>query len=452
MGGQKLKPGYVLDPFSPLRCFDYEFDCEDEPDEILSFLFGKAKEIGELGEYELATDLPQYAYEINTGSYSWYINALKAYRVKLTKAYKSKDCKSPFSSFKEWCEKALRSTVSAINTNIRAAWAISFLIREGFERLPKSPSVAHELSKLDRKFYHLEDGEIVCQLVDIWCAICHKYQDHEITLEKVKTMIGDPMETKPEMKQMRIPVSKYELLFKQAADAGMTPNALLNSILENYLGDKTDDRAAICPESQKTSSEEWLVSEPAERSEISPSSVPDQGSRTIQHHSSDECQSPPTERDLPPNLEAVGSQEPVTDFKAIALEERIANIVKRDIKTSFHKPEKRNFLKDAPWGKLASETGHEPSEVFELFKNHLINVATAKQKPDPKAWAAAVANSLFANEGSELNCVPWIEFSESYKSGSPIEPPQRAFIPAQIEPMPVVSKETREALRRARCH
>lgn len=432
MDGQRLKPGYTLDPLKPLCYWHYDEREEDEDNQIIFDLWETAREIVNLNEFDLAGDFEKHTYQINIGSFSWYVNALKAYRIKLCKAYKL--CSSPFNSFKDWCEKALGCTVSAINTRIRAAWAVSFLIAQGFDRLPKSPSIAHELSKLDSKTYYVEGEGQFCQLFDIWCEICHKYADHEITLEKIKEMIGDPLQAKPEMKQIRIPASKYELLFKQAAAAGTTPNALLNLILENYLGDKTDDGLRTTGEDSIPCEKEWLCSDPEESNpRDSSGDLPYAVSGPILSNDTDEKGAGISDGNPPTDTQEPQSKEPdsVTDFKAIAQIELIANAVKREIKTSFHKPEKRNFLKDAPWGKLAIEIGEDPKIVFDDFKQYLIDVATAKPHPNPEAWASSVANSLFNNEGSEANCIPWGKFSESYKTGQTVELPQQT----QIDPM-----------------
>lgn len=319
MDGQRLKPGYTLDPLKPLCYWHYDEREEDEDNQIIFDLWEAAREIVSLNEFDLAGDFEKHTYQINIGSFSWYVNALKAYRIKLCKAYKL--CSSPFNSFKDWCEKALGCTVSAINTRIRAAWAVSFLIAQGFDRLPKSPSVAHELSKLDSKTYYVEGEGQFCQLFDIWCEICHKYADHEITLEKIKEMIGDPLQTKPEMKQIRIPASKYELLFEQAAAAGTTPNALLNLILENYLGDKTDDGLRTTGEDSIPCEKEWLCSDPEESNpRYSSGDLPYTTSGPIQCDNSDEKREGTGNGNPSANSQEPQSKEPdsVTDFKAIA--------------------------------------------------------------------------------------------------------------------------------------
>lgn len=209
-----LKPGHCLDPFDPIWHANPVGD-------IAEHLYWEAKSIDDFGnEFDWRDALDDISWQINLGSAEWYLSALKCWRVKLYKAWKGK-----FKSFKDWCENAIGCTTASINSKIRAARTISHLIACGHERLPKSPSVALELSKLDWE-----------SIDDIWRDICNKYADHEITLEKLKQELDDPRGAQPKLKQIRIPVDQWDRLSELAYQGGSSPQCLLGQILEGYLG------------------------------------------------------------------------------------------------------------------------------------------------------------------------------------------------------------------------
>lgn len=411
--GIESRPGYCEDPLLPL----WESGV-DPDDEVANYLVRIAQEIDQSGsECDWIGDLQHHIQTIKQDTFAWYAIALRVWKIKLFSAYKSQ-----YKSFQQFCENALGCSSSSMNNKIRAARVVSQLISWGFERLPKTPGICTELVKLP-----------IESLFDTWRDILTKFSDHQITAEKVRGIIEDPMGRQPETKRIFIPAAYYERAKEQAAIANTSPQAFINSLLENYLGGNDDGLRTTGKDSSPCETE-WLCSDPQESiARDSSGDLPYANSGPILSDNPNEERQGTGNGNPPTDTQESQPQEPdpVTDFKAIALEERIANIVKRDIKTSFHKPEKRNFLKDAPWGKLASEIGEDPKIVFDDFKQYLIDVATAKPHPNPEAWAATVANSLFNNEGSEVNCIPWVKFSDSYKTGQAIELPQQT----QVDPM-----------------
>ena len=296
--GIELDPGHCKDPLIPLR------ESGLKPDGgIALHLYETAQNIDNWGTGEdWLNSFEDDADTLKKDLFSWYKIALRVWKIKLFRSYRDY-C----DSFEAFCQKFLGVTASSMNGGIRAARVISQLISLGFERLPRSQSVCSELQALEE-----------ADLGDTWRNICEKFQDHEITAEKVKLCISDPFGKLPALKQIRIPFKWYEWAKEQAAIAGKPFNSFIDSIFESFAGDQANDGAAICREAKETSTEEWLDTQSETWPELTPSSPPNQGIQEIHNNDPDECQSPPTKRDLPPNLEAVGSQEPVTDFKAIA--------------------------------------------------------------------------------------------------------------------------------------
>lgn len=214
-----LKPGYCLDPFRPL----WQSGEPREEDELASLLYAQAFAIDKEGnKADFTEDLEYYSGLVKREVFGWYFAALRAWKLKLTKAWEKQ-----YTSFKEFARKAVGKTSACLNNWIRAARVVSQLISLGFNRLPSSANVALELSKLDWE-----------SLGDSWRDICDRYADHEITQERVKAHLSDPLDCAPKFKQIRIPAAKWDDLRAIAAQAGISPSALLDTLLEKYLEDK----------------------------------------------------------------------------------------------------------------------------------------------------------------------------------------------------------------------
>ena len=213
---QQLKPGHCLNPFHPIFGRG-EFE---KGEELIKSIYWKVREIESDGnEYDWIEQLADKTIEIKEDLLGWYFAALKLWRIKLGTAWREK-----YKSFRQFSEEAIGCTVASVNNKIRAARVISNLIGTGCFRLPLSFSIAYELSKLQ-----LDTQERV------WMDICDEYQDHEITVEKVKAYIETGV-IPPKLKQVRIAVDIWDRLAAIAYQGGSTPTRLLNEILVHYTG------------------------------------------------------------------------------------------------------------------------------------------------------------------------------------------------------------------------
>jgi predicted DNA binding CopG/RHH family protein len=206
-------PGHCLNPFTPL--WSGEACLESS---LASSLYYRAREIDEDGiDGDYIEGLCDIANEIRGKICSWYEVGLKAWKVKLFKAWRKE-----YRSFKEFCENAIGKTSGAVNSWIRAARVMSQLIARGFERLPMNPSIALELSRFD-----------VSDLEDAWSALCEEFSDHEMTLEKVKTFLADPQKKQPQWVNTRLPVELMEKLRQRANSLGIP----ISELIEDLLGE-----------------------------------------------------------------------------------------------------------------------------------------------------------------------------------------------------------------------
>jgi hypothetical protein len=107
---------------------------------------------------------------------------------------------------------------------------MSQLISAGCDRLPMNPSIALELSKFSES-----------DLLEAWRSICDTYQDHELTLDKVKSHLENPSQHLPNSKKVNIPIELWEKLREKAAESGISPSKLLEELIESLLPDDEDD-------------------------------------------------------------------------------------------------------------------------------------------------------------------------------------------------------------------
>jgi len=166
-------------------------------------------------------DLPDLILGIKKNLTSWYEIGLISWKIKLCKAWRKR-----YTSFKQFCENAIGKTSSAVNNWIRAARVMSQLISAGCDRLPMNPSIALELSKFSES-----------DLLEAWRSICHTYQDHDLTLDKVKSHLENPSQHHPTSKKVNIPIELWEKLREKAAETGISPSKLLEELIESLLPD-----------------------------------------------------------------------------------------------------------------------------------------------------------------------------------------------------------------------
>jgi hypothetical protein len=104
-----VKPGHCLNPFEPL------FGSETPQNDLARSLYDLAIEIEETyGLGELINELPDLVLGIKKNITSWYEIGLFTYKIKLCKAWRKR-----YGSFKEFCERAIGKTSSAVNNWIR---------------------------------------------------------------------------------------------------------------------------------------------------------------------------------------------------------------------------------------------------------------------------------------------------------------------------------------------
>jgi predicted DNA binding CopG/RHH family protein len=181
-------------------------------------LYSIAREIDEDGlDGDYIEQLGDIAHNIKIKVCSWYEIGLKAWKVKLFKAWRQE-----YRSFKEFCETAIGRSSGAVNAWIRSARVMSQLIAMGFERLPLSASIALELSRFD-----------ATDLEEAWSALCNEFSDHEMTLEKVKGFLVDPNRKEPQWVSTRLPAPLMEKLRKRANSLGIPISSLIEELLGN---------------------------------------------------------------------------------------------------------------------------------------------------------------------------------------------------------------------------
>jgi hypothetical protein len=88
-------------------------------------------------------------------------------------------------------------------------------------------------------------------------------------------------------------------------------------------------------------------------------------------------------------------------------------IAREVVKVSREISGPRNFITDAPWGKLAEETGKDALGVWREFERYMI--ALHSDKKDPQVYVGKIATNLYQNPGTEHACKPWVEFAECFR-------------------------------------
>jgi hypothetical protein len=87
-------------------------------------------------------------------------------------------------------------------------------------------SIALELSKFSES-----------DLLESWRSICDTYQDHELTLDKVKSHLENPSQHLPNSKKVNISLESWEKLREKAAESGISPSKLLDELIDSLLPD-----------------------------------------------------------------------------------------------------------------------------------------------------------------------------------------------------------------------
>lgn len=107
----------------------------------------------------------------------------------------------------------------------------------------------------------------------------------------------------------------------------------------------------------------------------------------------------------------------------------------------------RNFITDAPWGRLAEEIGKDATHLFQEFEKFLM--ARYSDKSDPDSYAKKICSSLYEKPGSELACKPWLEFADYFRKNLSAPPAPKKSEPRQVEIEQIPDREaSKEAFRR----
>jgi transcription initiation factor IIE alpha subunit len=90
----------------------------------------------------------------------------------------------------------------------------------------------------------------------------------------------------------------------------------------------------------------------------------------------------------------------------------------------------KNFITDAPWGKLAEELGQDALKVWKEFEQYMI--AVHADKKDPQAYVGKIATNLYQNPGSELANKNWTLFADHFKTHLSAPPPPKTKAPKAV--------------------
>ena len=126
---------------------------------------------------------------------------------------------------------------------------------------------------------------------------------------------------------------------------------------------------------------------------------------------------------------------------------RARQIAREIVKTQRQFQTPRNFITDAPWGRLAEEIGKDATHLFQEFERFLM--ARYSDKSDPDSYAKKICSSLYEKPGSELACKPWIEFADYFRENLSAPPAPKKSEPRPVEIEQIPDREaSREAFRR----
>ena len=124
-------------------------------------------------------------------------------------------------------------------------------------------------------------------------------------------------------------------------------------------------------------------------------------------------------------------------------------IAREVVKVSRQINAPKNFITDAPWGKLAEEVGKDPLGVWQAFEQFMI--AVHADKKDPQAYVGKIATNLYQNPGTELANKSWIEFANYFRKNLSAPPAPKKSEPRQPQITEIPDREaSARAIREAR--
>ena len=122
-------------------------------------------------------------------------------------------------------------------------------------------------------------------------------------------------------------------------------------------------------------------------------------------------------------------------------------IAREVVKVSRQMNPPRNFITDAPWGRLAEEIEKDGVFLFGEFKKYLI--AKYSDKTNPESYCGKIICNLHEKPGSELNCQDWLEFADYFRKNLTAPPAPKKSEPAPVQIDEIPDREaSKEAFRR----
>ena len=122
-------------------------------------------------------------------------------------------------------------------------------------------------------------------------------------------------------------------------------------------------------------------------------------------------------------------------------------IAREVVKVSRQMNPPRNFITDAPWGRLAEEIQKDGVFLFGEFKKYLI--AKYSDKTNPESYCGKIICNLHEKPGSELNCQDWLEFANYFRKNLTAPPAPKKSEPAPVQIDEIPDREaSKEAFRR----
>lgn len=158
--------------------------------------------------YEWAT------YEIKQHLLNWVRVGLVAEKVRYYKLWKGR-----FSSWQEYCEKAIGKAKWQISKTIKAARAMLYLAHAGFETLPTCEA---QISKF------LKTAPQETDLIESWRKVLEEVPKHLISADAIGRVFGE----EPKKKRISVKSDLHERLERKARDLGISVEQLLEGWLE----------------------------------------------------------------------------------------------------------------------------------------------------------------------------------------------------------------------------
>ena len=207
----RVPNGFVSNPFTPLyQQPDQELSEDLSVQQILDYANKLDDKIA--GDFDLGGVIN----EIKNNTLSFVRIGLLAFKVKVLKIYRQS-----YSTFKDFCEKAIGITHWQVNRMIEASRVVIELAQNGCEVLPKNEAQARPLTKFT--------GDDLCAN---WQTILDTTKEYKITGSRIAETLG--MEVKS--KSLRLPPDFYYEVQGKALEAGMSVTEYLKMAVKAVEG------------------------------------------------------------------------------------------------------------------------------------------------------------------------------------------------------------------------